>query len=127
MPLAPVHGQLPSTTADDRSMAMLCHLLSILTGFIGPLILWLVKKDTSPFVNHHGKEALNFQITMLLVSLGIVIVSAIVALVTFGMGIFALFPVFLVLPVLILIAEIMACIAANRGEWHRYPCCIRIL
>lgn len=127
MQLAAAYGQYPVPTADDRSMAMLCHLLSILTGFIGPLILWLVKKETSPFVNHHGREALNFQITMFLISLGLVAISAVVALVTLGFGIFILFPIFIVLPILILVAEIIACMAANRGEWHRYPCCIRIL
>ncbi|HVJ47326.1 MAG TPA: DUF4870 domain-containing protein [Luteolibacter sp.] len=127
MQLGVPHGHHPPTTADDRSMAMLCHLLTILTGFIGPLILWLVKKDTSPFVNHHGKEALNFQITMFLVSLIVVIASVVIALVTLGTGIFLLFPIFMVFPILILVAEIMACVAANRGEWYRYPCCIRIL
>ena len=55
---------------DDRTWAMLCHL-SALAGFvvpfgsiIGPLIVWLIKKDEMPIVDEHGKKALNFQITM---------------------------------------------------------------
>ena len=58
MYLAPGHGYAPVVSADDRSMGMICHLLAILTGFIGPLIIWLVKKQTSPFLDHHGREAL---------------------------------------------------------------------
>ncbi len=50
---------------DDRTMGMLCHLAA-LVGFLGPLIVWLVKKDTSAFVNDQGKESLNFQISMTL-------------------------------------------------------------
>ena len=43
---------------DDKTMAMLCHLLAIFTTFIGPLIIWLIKKDQSAYVNQQGKEAL---------------------------------------------------------------------
>jgi len=52
---------IPSSQ-DDRSMAMLAHLLGIFTGFLGPLIIWLMKKDQSPFVDDQAKESLNFQI-----------------------------------------------------------------
>lgn len=110
-------------TADDRSMAMLCHLLSILTGFLGPLILWLVKKETSPFVDHHGREALNFQITVFLAMFLLTSMMVVLMFVVIG---FFLFPLVIVVGILALVAEIMACAAANRGEWHRYPWCIRI-
>src|SRR5690348_1357609 len=53
----------PAPDKDAKTMALLCHLLPIFTGFLGPLIIWLVKKDSSPFVDDQGKEALNFQIT----------------------------------------------------------------
>src|SRR4051812_11305473 len=56
----------PAPTPDDKTMAMLAHLLGIVTGFVGPLIIWLVKKDQSPFVDDQGKEALNFQLTLLI-------------------------------------------------------------
>ena len=45
---------------ESRTMAMLAHLLGALTGFLGPLIIWLVKRDTDAFVDDQGKEALNF-------------------------------------------------------------------
>src|SRR5438270_7176549 len=54
----------PAPDKDSMTMAMLCHLLAIFTGFLGPLIIWLMKKDTSPFVDDQGKEALNFWITL---------------------------------------------------------------
>src|ERR1700761_2896163 len=56
----------PAPDKDSVTMGMLCHLLGIPIGFLGPLIIWLVKKDTSPFVDDQGKEALNFQITRLI-------------------------------------------------------------
>ena len=124
MYLAPGHGYAPVVSADDRSMGMICHLLAILTGFIGPVIIWLVKKQTSPFLDHHGREALNFQITVFLASL--VLGSMVFVLMFVGIGFFLL-PLLIVLPILALVAEIIACAAANRGEWHRYPCCIRLL
>lgn len=102
---------------------MLCHLLSIFTGFLGPLILWLIKKDQSPFIDHHGREALNFQITVFLAS--IVLFGITFALIFIFIG-FILLPLLVVLPVLALVAEIIACAAANRGEWYRYPCCLRL-
>ena len=106
-------------------MAMLCHLLGILTGFIGPLILWLIKKDTSRFIDFHGRESLNFQITLFIVmfTLGIL---AMVLMFAFFVGIL-LFPVLIILSILALVLEILAAVAAQKGEWHRYPCCIRFL
>lgn len=118
------YGYLPPVTADDRSMAMLCHLLGIFTGFVGPLVIWLVKKDHSPFIDHHGREALNFQITLFLVFIVLFGVTFVLMLLFIG---FFLVPLLVVLPILAWVAEIMACVAANRGEWHRYPCCIRLV
>lgn len=110
---------------EDKTMAMLCHLLAIFTGFLGPLILWLVKKDSSPFVDHHGREALNFQITVFLVMMGLMAMVFILMFVFFA-G-FLLIPVIMILQVLIIVAEIMAAVAAQRGDWHRYPFCLRLV
>lgn len=118
------YGHPPATTADERTLAMLCHLLAIFTGFLGPLILWLVRKDTSPFIDHHGREALNFQITVFIITFGLSMVTAVLMLVLIGIF---LVPVILVLVILAFVAEIMACVAANRGEWHRYPFTIRLV
>lgn len=123
-PAMPPESQPPIPTQDERTLGMLCHLLGLLTGFVGPLILWLVKKDESAFVDHHGKEALNFQITYILVALGAGAVIFVLCIVVIG---FFLIPVLFVLPILVIIAGIIACISANRGEWSRYPGCIRFI
>lgn len=127
MPAAPpaVAAQAaPALSEEDRMLAMLCHLLGIFTGFLGPLILWLVKKDSSPFVAHHGRESLNFQLTLMLAML--CVGSATFFLMFLLVG-FLLLPVLIALPFLALVAEILAAIAAQRGDWHRYPCCLRLV
>ncbi len=115
---------VPSLSEDERTMGMLCHLLGILTGFIGPLVLWLVKKDQSPFIDHHGREALNFQITLFLVMIALASVTFVLMLVVVG---FLLIPVLFAIPIIGLVLEILAAVAAQRGEWHRYPFCLRLV
>lgn len=102
---------------DARTMAMLCHLLAIFTSFLGPLIIWLVKKDDHPFIDEQGKEALNFQITIVLASIaaGLLIMVCI--------GAFLLPAV----QVLNLVFCIIATIKANNGEHYRYPICLRLV
>lgn len=111
-------------TEDDRTLGMLCHLLAIFTGFIGPLILWLVKKDTSPYIDHHGRESLNFQLTLLILIFGLGLICIPLMLLMIG---FFLLPLVALLPIVGLIFEILACVAANRGELYRYPVCFRIV
>lgn len=111
------HGLVVATSSDDRTMAMLAHLLALVSGFLGPLIIWLIKKDESPFVDHHGKEALNFQITMLIA--WIVAFVSILILIGFVL-IFVLFIAQLLFPIL-------AAVAANKGETYRYPATLRII
>lgn len=100
-------------------MAMLCHLLAIFTGFVAPLIIWLIKKDQSPFVNHHGKEALNFQITLLIAWLATVVLTC----VTLGLGA----PLGAVVMIVSIIFCIMAALEANKGNLYRYPFSIRLI
>ncbi|MEA2710677.1 MAG: uncharacterized protein QOF78_3278 [Phycisphaerales bacterium] len=107
----------PAPTQDDRTMAMLAHLGGILFGFLGPLIIWLIKKDQSPFVDDQGKEALNFQITLL-------IGYAIGGATTFVCIGFVILPVVWIAG---LIFGIMGAMAANKGEAYRYPFNIRFI
>jgi uncharacterized Tic20 family protein len=105
----------PST--DDRNIAMLAHLLGIVSGFVGALIIWLIKKDQSAYVDDQAKEALNFQITMLIAFVG----AWILMFVLIGM---------LLMP-LLLVANLVFCIlgavAASNGKNYRYPVAIRLL
>jgi uncharacterized protein len=118
-------GQSPSAarggsgpiTSDDTTWALLAHLSFFVLGVVGPLIIYLVKKDTSPFVRQHAAEALNFHITITLA----VFVSALLILVLIG--------VVLLLAVLVAgaVLAVLAAIAANRGESYRYPFTLRLV
>ena len=102
-----------AVSSDDRTMAMLAHLLGILTAFIGPLVIWLINKDKpeKQFVNDQAKEALNFQIT---VTIAYFVASAL-SIILIGL---------LLIPV-IMIANLVLCILAglkaNEGVAYRYP------
>jgi hypothetical protein len=102
---------------DAKNMAMLCHLLGLLTNFIGPLVLWLVKKDDDPFIDKQGKEALNFQITVAIAG----IASSLLIAVCIGA---VLLPVVCVLD---LVFSIIACVKSSKGEDYRYPVSIRLV
>jgi hypothetical protein len=106
----------PEPTKDDKTMGMLAHLLGIL-GFLGPLIIWLIKKDTSPFVNDQGKEALNFHLTLLI---GLIIGLATSCL---GIGLVIITAVW----ILGVIFSIMGAMQANAGVAYRYPFAIRFI
>ena len=109
-------GTLTAPSADDKTMAMIAHLGGIV-GFLIPLIIWLIKKDQSPFVNDQGKESLNFQITMFIVWM----VAIMTSFVLIG---FVLIPI-------AMIGNLVFCIlgglAAQRGEAYRYPVTLRLI
>ena len=112
-------------TSDQRTYSMLMHLsmlVPLLTagpGIVVPLIMWLIKKGDSAFVDDHGREALNFQISMIIYGWG----AAVLAAFTCGLSLVMLLPIL----VLSVVGMILAAIAANRGEYYRYPATIRFL
>jgi hypothetical protein len=114
-------GLVSAESPDAKTMAMLAHLLVIFTGFIGPLIIWLVKKDQSPFVNQQGKEALNWAITVVIGAVG----SIIIGIIPF-IGILACisYPAVIVCNI---VFGILSTIKVNSGQPYRYPVCIRII
>lgn len=112
-------GKLPET--DEKTMSMLAHILGGITCVLGPLIIWLIKKDDSPFVNDQGKEAVNFQITVLIgyFVAGILSVIPYVGCLT----------VFLIpaLSIASLILGILGGLEANKGKPYRYPFALRLI
>lgn len=104
-------------TKDERTMAMLCHLLTFVAGFIGPLIIWLVKKEESPFVDDHGKAALNFQISLFIYMMISVVLMLVIV------GIFTA----MALGLLSVVCTIIAAVRAHNGEHYKYPLAIRFL
>ena len=111
-----IDGEIPK---DACTFAMLAHLLGAILGFLGPLIIWLVKKDEHPFVDDQAKEALNFHITLLIVYAGLVVVSV----VTCGFGAL-LYPMVYLAQI---IFGILGTVQANGGEYYRYPVTIRLV
>ena len=103
--------------SDEKTLAMLAQLLGIFTGFLGPLVMYLIAKDDQPFLKHHAAESLNFQLTLLI---GYV-VSLVLMIVLIG------FLTWFLIWIAGLVLGIMATIAANRGEWYRYPVNIRMV
>ena len=105
---------LYTPTSDERTMAILSHILCIVVGFLAPLIIYLVKKDESKFVAAHAKESLNFQITIVIV--------AIILLITI-IGILLLWIVGIISTILIIVATIKA----SENKLYRYPFSIRLI
>ena len=121
---SPTPPPVASAGQDERMWAMLCHLTA-LVGYIGipfghiigPLVVWLIKKDQMPFVDDQGKESLNFQIS-------ITIYAAIcLLLILVAIGI----PLLITLFVINLVMVIIAAVNANKGVAYRYPFTIRLI
>jgi uncharacterized Tic20 family protein len=113
-----------TTSSNVRTWNVLCHA-SALAGFfvpwaghiLGPLIVWLAKRGDSTEIDEHGKESLNFQISMLIYNL----IAGILCLVLIGFVILA------ILHILNLVLVIVASIQASEGKFYRYPITIRLI
>lgn len=101
-------------TSDEKTIALLSHVLTLAFGFIAPLVIYLLKKDESPFVAAHAKESLNFQITLLI---------AIIVLFVTVIGIVLLW----IVGILAMILVIVATVKASEGKFYQYPATIRFI
>jgi uncharacterized Tic20 family protein len=119
-------------TQDDKLWGMLAHLSALVAGwfgfaFLGPLIVWMIKKDQSKFVDIHGKEALNFQLNMLIYVLVGSAINVAVGAITCGLGLFVTIPLLAVVMVYSLVMPIIAGLKANNGEPYEYPLTFRMI
>jgi len=103
---------------------MVCHLSALcwmvgvpIGNIVGPLIIWLVKKNELPSVDTNGKESLNFQISMTIY----LVVSGILCLVAIG------FVLLVVIAIADIVLVIIATVKVNNGEDYRYPFTIRLI
>ena len=106
----------PLTEADDRQWASFAHLGGIL-GILPSLIIWLVFKDRGNFSNVEGKEALNFQITLLIAE----VIGYVTSIILIG---------FLIIPAVYIVRVIFSIIAflkAKDGISYRYPFALRLI
>ena len=108
---------VPMQPSEEKGWALGTHLLCLVGGFIAPLIIWLVFKGRGPFLEHHAKEALNFQITVMIAAL----VSGLLTIVIIG-----IFMLLVLIPWMIAM-PIIAAVKANSGEWYRYPLTFRCI
>ncbi len=113
----PLEDLEPEITHDEKQMGMFCHLAAFagmvipFGSIIAPLVIWQMKKDESEYIDFHGKESLNFQITMAIALL----ISMVLMFVLIG---------FLLVPALVvfeLVMIIIAAIKANDGVRYQYP------
>lgn len=123
----------PDSTSDERShstlmhLSLLAHLFMPYVAIVVPIIMWVVRKEKSPFIDDHGREAVNFQITVVLYTLVLPTIAFIVGAITCGVGLVLLVPALLGPYILALVGMIQAAMASNRGEFYRYPMTIRML
>lgn len=111
-----MHEQIP-VSQDERNFAGLIPLLGIFQLYIVSIIIWIMKKDQSPFIDHHGKEYLNFIITMFIYGA----VATLLIPVIIGILLWA------VLGIYFLVVNIIAVIRAFNGELYSYPMIIRFV
>ena len=116
---AAVPPPVGGASQEDRTLAMITHLSGIVLGFIMPLVIWLVNKDKADkgFLTDQAKEALNFQITLAIVYVVGIILTAILigALINFAAWIACV------------VLSIMAGLKANEGVAYRYPFTLRLV
>jgi uncharacterized protein len=112
------YGQ-PSPS-DDRTWAMLAYLLSFVGGVIAPLIVYLVKKDQSPFVRYHAAQAINLMITSAIYSTALLVLAVLAGAISHGLGLLLLL-LYFPLGIAVVVFLIMAAVAANRFEQYQVP------
>lgn len=127
LPLRPESEMTAMTRENERTWALLSHLSAFLgyfsgVGFwVGPLVCWLVFQQKSKFVADHAKEALNFNLSLLIYAL---VVGAL-CFVLIGLLILPFFAIVVVIVQLVL--PILAAIEAKAGRPYRYPLTIRLV
>lgn len=110
-------GNNPAPSNDDKNIATITHLGGTIFSFIPALIVWVLKKDDSEYIAAQAKEALNFQITVLLAQF----IAGLLAIILIGFLFMAI----------IWLANIVLCVIAaistSKGEAYRYPFSLRLI
>lgn len=103
--------------ADEKNIAVITHITGIFFSIFPGLIVWLLKKDESPYISEQAREALNFQITLLIAYL----IAGVLVFVLIG------FLLFFLIWLANIVFSIMAAVAASKGENYRYPFSLRLI
>jgi len=121
----PVSSAPTEPSRSERQWAMGCHLIALCgivvpvpsANLLGPLILWLLKREDGAFIDDQGKESLNFQISLFIYTMACLLLSVIV------IGFLLLIPV----GIFGFVCVIVAAVKASEGTAFRYPACIRFI
>jgi hypothetical protein len=130
-PLATVAPRPPGLS--ESGWAVLCHLSPLANFFIpcgnliGPLIVWLIKRDDSAVVDDQGKESLNFQLSVTLYLIAIALFCVPIAFTKAAFVLILAIPIALLLSLVDLILTIVAAVNASNGKLYRYPMSIRFI
>ncbi len=112
-----INTDITNPSNDDKNIATVTHLGGTVFSLIPALIVWILKKDDSAYISDQAKEALNFQITVLIAQF----IAGILAIILIGfifMGI---------IWILNVVFCIIGAIASSKGEAYRYPLCLRLI
>ena len=104
-------------SADDKNIATITHLAGTVFSFIPALLIWALKKDDTAYISDQAKEALNFQITILMAQF----VAGILAFILIG------FLFMLIIWLANVVLCIIAAISSSKGEQYRYPLTLRLI
>lgn len=114
--------------------AMLCHLVTFCLylgvpfgNIIGPLVPWLIYRDRSRFIDEHGRESLNFQLSLFLYGLIFGAAGWFFGVITLGFGLIILVPLMFVYFLFSVLPVVFAAVDAKKGKVVRYPMTIRFL
>jgi len=127
-----VPASSPAVRPDDARMwAMGAHLSALaglllggLPAFLGPLVVWLLRRDAGdPFATEHAREALNFNLSVIIYTIAAVVVT----IFTLGLALLIVAPVALIAAIGYVVVTIRAAMAASRGERYTYPLTIRLV
>jgi len=104
-------------TNDDRLFSMLIYLLSFPLPVLGPLLIWLLKRDGSEFVDYHGKEYFNFFVSYLIYGA----IGSVLVIILIGV------PILIVLGIMAFVLTIIAAYKSYNGVLYRFPLIIRFI
>jgi uncharacterized protein len=117
-PAALAAPQIIHFTQDEKTLGIIMHVLSLAgLALIGPLIIWLIKKDSSAYVDAQGRELLNFQISYFIYA------AACVPLIYLCVGV----PMLFALCIAAVVLTIIGVVKAAEGKIYRFPLTLRLL
>ncbi|MBI3925048.1 MAG: DUF4870 domain-containing protein [Armatimonadetes bacterium] len=113
----------PTIKSEDKILSIVCHLayFAVVGSVLVPLIVWLLKKDESPWLAANAKQAFVYQGVVTLAGIVLSVLMPMLAFLTFGLGPLLLIPVMLIVAVALMVPTVLASIANWNGEVYTYP------